>query len=61
MEAPFLFEKYFHLFKEELTTGTDFEEEKTSKITSILELLSGILYLRFSVKYIYAKKLNLPN
>lgn len=61
MEAPFLFEKYFHLFKEELTTGTDFEEEKSSKITSILELLSGILYLRFSVKYIYAKKLNLPN
>lgn len=61
MEAPFLFEKYFHLFKEELTTGTDFEEEKISKITSILELLSGILYLRFSVKYIYAKKLNLPN
>ena len=61
MEAPLLFEKYFHLFKEELTTGTDFEEEKTSKITSILELLSGILYLRFSVKYIYAKKLNLPN
>ena len=61
MEAPFLFEKYFHLFKEELTTGTDFEEEKSSKITSILELLSGILYLRFSVKYIYAKKLKLPN
>lgn len=61
MEAPLLFEKYFHLFKEELTTGTDFEEEKSSKITSILELLSGILYLRFSVKYIYAKKLNLPN
>ena len=61
MEAPLLFEKYFHLFKEELTTGTDFEEEKISKITSILELLSGILYLRFSVKYIYAKKLNLPN
>lgn len=61
MEAPLLFEKYFHLFKEELTTGTDFEEEKSSKITSILELLSGILYLRFSVKYIYARKLNLPN
>ena len=61
MEAPLLFEKYFHLFKEELTTGTDFQEEKSSKITSILELLSGILYLRFSVKYIYAKKLNLPN
>lgn len=61
MEAPLLFEKYFHLFKEELTTGTDFEEEKSSKITSILELLSGILYLRFSVKYIYAKKLKLPN
>lgn len=61
MEAPLLFEKYFHLFKEELTTGTDFEEEKSSKITSILELLSRILYLRFSVKYIYAKKLNLPN
>ena len=61
METPLLFEKYFHLFKEELTTGTDFEEEKSSKITSILELLSGILYLRFSVKYIYAKKLNLPN
>lgn len=61
MEAPLLFEKYFHLFKEELTTGTDFEEEKSSKITSILELLSGILYLRFSVKYIYARKLNLAN
>lgn len=61
MEAPLLFEKYFHLFKEELTTGTEFEQEKSSKITSILELLSGILYLRFSVKYIYAKKLNLPN
>ena len=61
MEAPLLFEKYFHLFKEELTTGTEFEQEKSSKITSILELLSGILYLRFSVKYIYARKLNLPN
>lgn len=38
METPLLFEKHFHLFKEELTTGTDFEEQTRSKITSKLEL-----------------------
>lgn len=38
METPLLFEKYFHLFKEELTTGANFEEQTRSKITLKLEL-----------------------